>query len=276
MGESLRILAIGAHPDDCDIRVGGLAVKYSRLGHRVKFVSATNGDAGHYSIGGGPLALRRLEEARASAQIAGIEYQLLDIHDAQIVPSLEHRWTVVRLIREFRPDLILTNRPNDYHSDHRYTAQLVMDAAYTVTIPNVQPLTPHLTYNPVMAYWGDGFRHPYPFTPDIAISIDDVIETKLDMLHCHQSQFYEWLAYNANRLDQVPEGDADRRAWMASFRLPYMEREADNHRDLLCRFYGEERGGQVKYAEALEFCEYGGKVDEGTIERLFPFGERGT
>lgn len=271
MSEPLRILAIGAHPDDCDIRVGGLALMYADLGHKVKFVSMANGDAGHFEEGGGPLANRRYRETQRSAGIAGIEYEVCDLHDAEIMPTLENRWTVVRLIREFCPDLILTNRPNDYHADHRYTSQLVADAAYTVTIPNVQPLTPHLTYNPVVAYWGDHFIHPYPFSPDVAFSIDEVIERKIDMLHCHQSQFYEWLAYNANRLEEVPEGDEERRAWMAQNRLESMAREADNCRDLLKERYGEEKGAQVRFAEALEFCEYGGKVDEAIFERLFPF-----
>jgi len=271
MSEPLRILAFGAHPDDCDICVGGLAVKYARLGHKVKFVSVTNGDTGHFSIGGGPLARRRQQEAQRSAAIAGIEYEVLDIHNGQLLPTLENRWTIVRIIREFKPDLVITNRPNDYHPDHRYTSQLISDAAYTVTIPNVQALTPHLMYNPVVAYWGDNFKRPYPFTPDVAISIDDVIETKLDMLNCHDSQFYEWLPYNQNILDQVPDDPHERRAWMAAQRLPKMEEEANRCRELLKKLYGEERGSQVKYAEALEFGEYGGAVNEETFARLFPF-----
>jgi LmbE family N-acetylglucosaminyl deacetylase len=270
-GETLRVLAFGAHPDDCDINVGGLAVKYARLGHKVKFVSLTNGDTGHFSMGGGPLAKRRQEEAQRSARIAGIEYEVLDIHNGQLLPTLENRWRVVCIIREFQPDLIITNRPNDYHPDHRYGSQLVADAAYTVTVPNVMALTPHLNYNPVVAYWGDRFRRPYPFTPDVAVSIDDVIEVKLDMLHCHESQFYEWLPYNQNRLHEVPQGDRERRAWLAAQRLPAMAAEADRCRELLKRLYGEERGAVVRYAEALEFGEYGGAVTDELFSRLFPF-----
>ena len=271
MSEPLRILAFGAHPDDCDIRVGGMAIKYARMGHQVKFVSLTNGDTGHYSIGGGVLARRRYQEAQRSAQIAGIEYQVLDIHNGQLMPTLENRWTVVSIIRQFQPHLVITNRPNDYHPDHRYSSQLICDAAYTVTIPNVQALTPHLMYNPVVAYWGDRFRRPYPFTPGVAIGIDDVIETKLDMLHCHESQFYEWLPYNQNKLEQVPEDLQERRAWLASQRLPAMAEEADRCRELLKKLYGEERGSQIKYAEALEISELGGAVTEESFSRLFPF-----
>ncbi|MGQ9555416.1 MAG: PIG-L deacetylase family protein [Anaerolineae bacterium] len=271
MSETLRVLCIGAHPDDCDVRVGGLAVKYARLGHKVKFVSMSNGNAGHYAIGGAPLAQRRYQEAQRSAAIAGIEYTLLDIADGQIMPTLENRWTVVTIIREFRADLVITNRPGDYHPDHRYTAQLVQDAAYTVTVPNVMALTPHLSYNPVFAFWSDRFQRPYPFTPDVVVSIDDVIETKLDMLQCHESQFFEWVPYNMNILDQVPADPAGRRSFLARQWLPLMERDAECGRSLLQRLYGQERGSAVRYAECLEFCEYGRRVTADVFQRLFPF-----
>jgi LmbE family N-acetylglucosaminyl deacetylase len=274
MSDTLRILVIGAHPDDCDYHFGGCAAKYVRLGHRVKFVSLTNGDGGHYFEGGGPLARRRYQEAQRVAELAGIEYQILDNHDAELMPTLENRWAVVNIIREYEPDLVVTNRPNDYHPDHRYTAQLVQDAAYTVTIPNVQALTPHLKYNPVIAYWNDDFMRPYPHTPDVAVDVDDVAEVKIDMLDCHESQFYEWLPYNHGTLDTLPEDRQARRQWMAAQRLGRMAREADRCRELLKRLYGEERGAQVRYCESFELGEYGGRVTQDGLWRLFPFFDR--
>ena len=277
MADVLRILAFGAHPDDCDLMVGGLAIKYARLGHGVKLVAMCNGNAGHHVMGGGPLAQRRYAEAQRSAVIASagasgrVEYVVLDIPDCQLMPTLENRWTVVSMIREFQADLVITNRPNDYHPDHRYASQLVQDAAYTVTVPNVMALTPHLSHNPVFAFWSDNFQRPYPFTPDVAIAIDDVLETKLDMLQCHESQMFEWLPYNHNILDQVPANPAERRSFLAKHWLPRMEREAERGRDLLKQLYGEGRGGLVRHAECLEYCEYGSHVDEGMFRRLFPF-----
>jgi LmbE family N-acetylglucosaminyl deacetylase len=272
----IRVLAFGAHPDDCDSKLGGLAIKYARAGHRVKFVAVTNGDTGHHEMGGGPLARRRCEEAQRAAQVAGIEYEVLDIHNGQLLPTLENRWLLVRIIRVFGPDLVVTHRPNDYHPDHRYTSQLVQDAAYTITIPNVVALTPHLPRNPVIAYTSDSFQKPYPFSPDVAVSIDDVIEQKLDMLDCHASQFYEWLPYSQGILDQLPQGAAERREWLRQQRTPSYARVADQCRDLLVKWYGPERGAQVQYAEALEACEYGAPLTENNIPVLFPFfGESG-
>jgi LmbE family N-acetylglucosaminyl deacetylase len=267
----LRVLAFGAHPDDCDLKVGGMAIRYACLGHAVRFVSVTNGDSGHHEMGGGPLAKRRYAEAQRAAAIAGVEYQVLDIHNGQLVPSLENRWLLVRIIREFEPDLVITHRPNDYHPDHRYTSQLVQDAAYTVTVPNVVALTPHLMRNPVIAYMSDSFQKPAPFAPDVAVSIDEVWETKLDMLNCHESQFYEWLPYNQGILDQVPQDATARRTWLGEQRGASSARLADRCRDLLCKLYGAERGAAIRYAEAFEICEYGSPLTEERLPVLFPF-----
>jgi LmbE family N-acetylglucosaminyl deacetylase len=264
-------MAIGAHPDDCDAKVGGLAIKYARQGHKVKFVSLTNGDAGHHEIGGVELAKRRYQEAQKAAQVAGIEYELLDIHDGELVPILEYRKMVIQTIREFGPDLVITHRPNDYHPDHRYTSRLVQDAAYTVTVPNIRSLTPHLLRNPVFAYMSDSFQRPYPFSPDVAVSIDDVVEIKMDMLDCHESQMYEWLPYNRGVLEQVPQDAASRRAWLGKWRMPYGAVLADRYRHLVKQLYGPERGEQIRYIEALEICEYGAAVDEAAFAALFPF-----
>jgi LmbE family N-acetylglucosaminyl deacetylase len=135
--DKLRVIAFGAHPDDCDGKAGGLAAKYAALGHSVKFVSVTNGDAGHQSEGGGALATRRRKEAQEAGRRIGIEYEVLDNHDGELMPSLEVRKQIIRKIREWRADIVLSPRPNDYHPDHRYTAVLVQDAAYMVVVPNI-------------------------------------------------------------------------------------------------------------------------------------------
>ena len=271
--KQINVLVFGAHPDDCDFKAGGVAALYAQQGHRVKFVSVTNGDAGHHEMGGGPLALRRYAEAQAAAEVAGIEYELLDNHDGELMPTLENRYKIIRTIREFRADLIMTHRPNDYHPDHRYTSTLVQDAAYMVTVPNICALTPRLEKNPVIVYLSDGFMKPYPFTPDVVVGIDAVVEQKIDMLHCHVSQFYEWLPYNGGTLDTVPAEASARRAWLAERQLNRFRGTAEKYRDLLIALYGEKAGSQVEYAEAFEGGEYGSPLTAENIPILFPFFE---
>jgi len=147
--DKLRVIAIGAHPDDCDLGAGGTAIQFAKLGHAVKFVSVTNGDAGHQSEGGGALAKRRRAEAQEAGRRFGIaEYEVLDNHDGELVPSLEVRQQIIRRIRQWNADIVISPRPNDYHPDHRYTGVLVQDAAYMVVVPNVCPDTPALRDNP--------------------------------------------------------------------------------------------------------------------------------
>ncbi|MSQ93638.1 MAG: PIG-L family deacetylase [Gemmataceae bacterium] len=265
----LRLLIIGAHPDDADYAAGGTAALYREAGHAVRMVSLTNGDAGHHEMPGPALAKRRLGEATAAGAVIGAEYHLFDIHDGELQPTLENRWKVIHLIRSFEPDLILTHRPNDYHPDHRYTSQLVQDAAYMITVPAVVPGTKHLMKNPVIAYLPDEFQKPYPFTPTVAVDVGPVLDKIVAMLHCHQSQFYEWLAYNTGTLDQVPKTDAERRAWLSEHTRTRLRKQADRFRGTLARCYSLAQAQAVEYAEAFEACEYGAPLDDAAAQRLF-------
>jgi LmbE family N-acetylglucosaminyl deacetylase len=271
MAEPLRLLILGAHPDDADYAAGGTAALYRAAGHVVKMVSLTNGDAGHHVTWGPELAARRHGEAQAAAAVIGATYDIFDSHDGQLLPSLENRRHVIRLIRTFAPDLVLTHRPNDYHPDHRYTSQLVQDAAYMVTVPAVVPEVPHLRRDPVIAYLPDTFQKPYPFTPAVAVDVGPVVESVVSMLACHVSQFFEWLPYNGRHLDQVPADAAARRAWLGGHVRARLRAQADRFRPLLLAQYGPERSRAVEYAEGFEACEYGAPLDEPARRRLFPF-----
>lgn len=264
----LNIIAIGAHPDDCDSRAGGIAAKYSALGHRVRFVAVTNGDAGHQTEGGAALAARRHAEAQEAGRRIGIDYVVLDNHDGELLPTLKVREQIIHQIRDWKADLVLAPRPNDYHPDHRYTGVLVQDAAYMVVVPNIAPDTPALRKNPVFMYFEDGFQKPHPFSPDVAVSIDDVIEKKIDMLDAHVSQMYEWLPWVAGTLEKVPKDVAARRRWLRETRAV---QPTSTVRAALVKWYGPETGSAVRYAEAFEICEYGARPDEAMIRKLFPF-----
>ena len=267
----VRVLVIGAHPDDPDICCGGSAIQWAARGHVVKFLSLTNGDTGHHAIGGIELARRRLQEAQASARVAGIqEYQILDNHCGELEPTIANRKTVIRLMREFTPDLVITHRPNDYHPDHRYTSLLVQDASYIITVPNMVALTDILKAPPLICYVYDTFQRPYPFHPDVVVGTDGVIEKKLDMMDCHVSQMYEWLPYNRGVLDQVPPDPAGRRRWLPSQYLARFEEVAVTCRAGLIQAYGAKRGETIRTAEAYEFCEYGARPAPELVRRVFP------
>jgi LmbE family N-acetylglucosaminyl deacetylase len=263
----LRVIAFGAHPDDCDIRSAGTAALFAQMGHHVKFVSVTNGDAGHQSEGGGMLAKRRRAEAIESGRRLGVTYEVLDNHDGELLPTLNVRQQIIREIRQWKADIVLAPRPNDYHPDHRYTGVLVQDAAYMVVVPNVCPDTPPLHDNPVFFYFEDNFQRPNPFRPDISIAIDSVFEKKISALDAHVSQVYEWLPWVDHTLDQVPKDVIERKKWLASRREPPISAAV---RQALEKWYGAEKAAGVKVAESFELCEYGRKPSDDELRRLFP------
>jgi LmbE family N-acetylglucosaminyl deacetylase len=267
----LRIIAFGAHPDDCELKAGGVAAKWAALGHQVKFVSVTNGDVGHHLIAGGPLARRRTAEVEEAAKVLGIATQVLDHHDGELEPTLDIRREITRLIRGWKADIVLTPRPNDYHPDHRYTAILVQDAAFMVIVPNFCPDVPALRKNPVFLYYSDGFQKPAPFRADVVVSIDDVVEKKFDAIATLVSQFLEWNPWLDGYLDEVPAGQAERRAWIAERFGRHFRPIAETNRDKLVQRYGDEKGRGVRYAEAFEICEYGTQPKPEELKRLFPF-----
>jgi len=263
----LNIIMIGAHPDDCDIKGGGTAAHFAELGHKVKFISVTNGDAGHMEQGGGVLAKRRVAETQEVARILGITYEVLDNHDGELLATLPVRLEIIRRIRDWNADVVISHRTNDYHPDHRYTAILVQDAAYMVGVPNIAADTPPLKKNPVFLYFQDNFQKPIPFKADIAIDITSVMDKKIDALNAHESQFYEWLPWIGGYADEVPEGKDARKAWLKEKRISPVNPASIA---LLQKWYGKEKAEKALHVELFEICEYGSRPTEQDIRRLFP------
>lgn len=263
----IRIIMIGAHPDDCDQDGGGTAILFVKMGYAVKFVAVTNGDAGHQTMRGTALAKRRFAEAQEAGKRFGVTYDVLDNHDGQLLPSLEVRFQIIKKIREWNADIVIAPRPNDYHPDHRYTGVLVQDAAYMVAVPDIVPETPALKKNPVFLYFQDGFQRPNPFRPDIAVDITAIYQQKIHALDAHQSQVYEWLPWIGHYSNDVPPNKNDHEKWLAKIVAVPITSAV---RTSLEKWYGKEKATLTQYAEAFEICEYGMQPNEEEIKRLFP------
>jgi LmbE family N-acetylglucosaminyl deacetylase len=256
---TIRIIVFGAHPDDCDLTTGGTAIKFTSMGHKVKFVSMTNGDAGHQSMGGGALAKRRIAEAREAGRRFGVEYTVLDNHDGELMPTLENRLKVIREIRNWNADIVITPRPDDYHPDHRYTSILVQDASFMVIVPNIAPDTPPLKKNPV-------FFYPDSSAPDIAIDIDNELSQKVYAASAHESQFFEWLPWLQGTLDKVPESNTERLVFLKKrFNTPN-----DAVRDCLKKWYDEPHASKIMNAEAFRISAFGRQPTKEELLKLFP------
>ncbi len=269
----LRIICFGAHPDDAEYKSGGTAALWAKMGHKVKLVSVTNGDIGHFAMAGGALAKRRIAESAACAKVLGVESKVMDIHDGELMPTLENRKKIVRLIREWKADVVISHRPWDYHPDHRYVGILVQDAAFMVTVKYFCPDTPPLKKNPVFLYSSDRFKKPYPFRPDIVVGIDDVFDQKVKGLTELISQAIEGgVGGSLERLAKLPP-ESDKAGRIAFVKKNWMRRqgaEAKKYRDDLIQIYGKEIGSKIKYAEAFELCEYGKRATRKDLIKLFP------
>lgn len=274
MGLARRIQIIGAHPDDCEYACGGSAALWRKAGCEVEFVSLTDGCSGHHEQSGQPLVNRRKKEASKAAGLIGARCRVLDIPDGHLEASLENRLKVIEVIREFQPDLLITNRPNDYHADHRYTSQLVQDASFLLRVPNILPEVPALEEMPVIAYFWDAFQKPYPFATDCTVTVDSVFDLKIQQLAAHESQFFEWLPWLDGKLEEVPAAkDTEARLqWLEGyFKWLHTPSIAEREQKALAQRYGEEELEKICQVEAFELCEYGEQPVAGEFQGLFPF-----
>lgn len=268
--EPLRVIAFGAHPDDAELKVAGTASLWSQRGAKVKLVAMTNGDVGHFEQAGGPLAKRRKAEVQECARHFGSVVDVLDIHDGELMPTLENRRTVARLIREWQADIVLGHRPYDYHPDHRNVGNLLDDTAVVVVAPFFVPDTPPTPRNPVYMYYSDGFQQPYPFRADVVVSIDAAADKKWACISAMPSQFGDADSWQARTRPDVPKEPADRAAYLLNIVKQRDEATANQYRAQLIALYGEQRGKAVKYAEAFQINQYGRQPTAAELRKLFP------
>jgi LmbE family N-acetylglucosaminyl deacetylase len=269
--QPLRLLAFGAHPDDCEFHSGGLAAIYRSLGHVVKLISVTNGEAGHHEQTGPALTARRRQEAAAAAKTIGAAAEVWDYPDGRMQNTLELRYQIIREIRTFKPDLLLTHRNNDYHPDHRVVGDVVRDACYMVTVPSIVPEVPIVRKDPVVAFMPDKFTKPYPLSPDVIVDITNQLDAIVEMIAQHKSQVFEWLPYNRSELADVPLGDAGRKRWLKAKVVERLRRQSDRYRREIAAVYGDAAARQIELVEPYEISEYASPLTAELHRKLFPF-----
>lgn len=269
--EPLRLLVLGAHPDDAEYHAGGLAAIYCQAGHVVKMVSVTDGSAGHHAMTPRELIEVRRQEAARSAAVIGAQSEVWAYPDGSLQTSLELRNKILREIRSFAPDLVLTHRVYDYHPDHRAVGQAVQDASFMVTVPLVEPDVPALRRDPVVACMHDGFTRPCPIAGDVVIDVSEQLSTIVRMLACHESQMFQWLPYLAGQLESVPQGESERLAWLERWYCAIVRPRAEQHREALIAAYGPDRGGSTEFAEVYEISQYARPLDAALRRRLIFF-----
>ena len=267
--EPVRVIMFGAHPDDCEIYAGGTAALFARMGHKVKFVSLTNGNKGHHLLKPDEIVARRKKEVQEVARILNIEYDYIDNNDGELMPTVENRKKVIKMICDWKADIVITHRNNDYHPDHRNTSIIVQDAAYMVGVPLMVPDGEPLRKTPVFLYMADQFKKPAPFFPDIVVDITSVIQQKLNAICANESQVFEWLPWIDGYEEHLPDSEEGKRKFIGDLYLMEL-REVINFKEAALRWYSPGQVENSEYFEAFEICEYGKNPTREEIKKLFP------
>ena len=190
MEEKMRVLAVGAHPDDIEVLCAGTLARYAKEGHHVTMAYVMNGNMGHMVIPADELAEIRREEARRAAEVIGADFIWMGIDDELIVDDIPTRMKFVEMVRQARPDVVLTHYPEDYIMGHRRTSSLVFEGTFLASVPHAETESPvHDRVPPI-------FHMDTPtgmgFLPTEWVDITETMETKKEMLLQHQSQL-KWL-----------------------------------------------------------------------------------
>ena len=234
----MRVLAIGAHPDDIELACSGTLAKCVKRGDKVIVCHVSSGNLGHVVISPDELQIIRANEAKSAGNLAGIEVIWGGFHDLDIYDNnKEARDKIVDIIKYANPDFIITHSPEDYMPDHTAVSRLVFDASFTATLPNYKT-----KYNKpaklVPIYYMDTISG-VNFNPTEYVDISEEINLKLEMLECHKSQL-EWMREH----DNIDFAD--------------MVRTCSKYRGYQCG---------VEYAEGFRQCQV---YLKGTTKRLLP------
>lgn len=191
----MRVLAVGAHPDDLELLCAGTLARYASEGHHVIMCHAGIGDKGHFHIPNDELAAIRRKEAQDSASRIGAESICLGLPDCEMFMDRPTLVLFMDMIRDADPDVIITHSPTDYMPDHRVVSQLVYDASFHSTLPNFHTNRPaNRSVTPV--YYMDTIAG-VDFMPTEYVDITDFLDKKKEMMLCHQSQVV-WLKEHDN------------------------------------------------------------------------------
>ncbi len=230
----LRVLVLGAHPDDAEWFCGGTLARFAKEGHAVVIAHVSNGNKGSFRYTSEELGKIRRRESIAAAKVVGATSLTCDLPDGEVVVNVEHERRITEIIRQARPDVMIATDPNDYHGDHRAVGEMAAHCTYMATCPLYKTASPFLENLPVL-YYCDTLSS-VNFAPTEFVDITDFIDTKIRMMMAHKSQV-EWIAARAKA----------------------------NARDFLAEEFkavAHTRGSQcgVRYAEAFRICPAAGRA----------------
>lgn len=272
MDTKLNIVIVCAHPDDPELAAGGITARYLELGHNVTYIVTTTGDGGHHEMDRQALGKRRYDETRKVAKYWGIDYVIMDNHDGQLEPSLKIREELIRVLRKYQPDVIISHGLDDYHPDHRYTGQLVADTAYMLNVPLCVPDAPIARKDVV--YCNISYKPCDKAPATVLVPYDKYLDRKIDSVHFHESQIYEWLPWTENVDPKTIAKDEEGRINFLKDRwLPEWETVRKNYAPAIQQHSADQQSNPSKYYEAYTASLWGSPLTPKNVKKYFPFDD---
>lgn len=179
-----HILAIGGHAGDMDLTAGAVIAKYTQAGHKATFLHLTPGEKGHPRLSPDEYAKQKIEEANKFADIVGADVRFLAYKDAELPVNDEVKYEVADVIREVKPDIIITHWKGSIHKDHENTHWIVQDAHFYAGLPTIERALP--AHYARQLFYADNWEDPYDFNPEIFVDIpEDAYETWVKAMNAY-------------------------------------------------------------------------------------------
>ena len=181
MKEKLDILAFGAHPDDIELACSGTIIKHLKNGLKIGIIDLTRGELGTRGT-----VETRNQETINSTKVLGVQLrENMDFKDGFFENNEENKIELIKKIREYRPEIVLTNAPTDRHPDHGRSSELTIDACFLSGLEKIE--TGQDVWRPKHIYHYIQFN---TILPDFVVDITEQMDKKLESVLCYKTQFY--------------------------------------------------------------------------------------
>lgn len=183
----LDILAFGAHPDDVELGCSGTIAKEVSLGKKVGIVDLTRGELGTRGT-----AEIRDQEANDAAKVLGVSVrENLNFRDGFFVNDEAHQMEIIKVLRKYRPDVVLCNAVKDRHIDHGKGASLVSDACFLSGLRRIETAVDGAQQEAWRPKHVFHYIQWQPLTPDFYVDITGFMDEKVNSIYAYKSQFYD-------------------------------------------------------------------------------------
>jgi len=182
--EKIHIVVFGAHVGDAELTTGATLAKHTRAGHKATIVHMTAGEKGNPKMSPEEYAKQKRREAEESARVLNANVRILPYKDAELPVNREVKMTICDLVRELKPDIVITHWKGSWHKDHANTYRNVMEGIFYAGLPAIKRRLP--AHGVSRVYFADNWEDPYGFEPQVFVDVTEAFETYVEAISRHE------------------------------------------------------------------------------------------